>query len=237
MDNRLIFLCSVFLLLKTSLFAQTAIGVEGGLSNNSYHTNIDNRAATNLTSLTGVSVNLSFRYKVKSWLYITTAPGVVQKGYSMNRTDSLFGEYDRHNNTYLQLPVGISLTYDWRRFRATLDPGIYGGYWLAGRVKGTIANVFSVADNTNSSGQTTEQFQLSNYDERYSFLSRRDQRWEFGWVVGAGLQYHLSGKYWLTAAAKYYQSLTSQEKAAVSIIPAYNRTWTFSIGGLWSLAN
>jgi hypothetical protein len=209
--------------------------VEGGLSYNTYHTNISNRSSTVLNGLTGFNIGLPFRYKVYPWLYITTAPGVVQKGYSMDRSDSLYGEYDRHINTYLQLPVGVSLTYDVWRLRGTLDPGVYAGYWLSGRVKGAVADVFGVSETTNTAGQTSEQFRLSPYDESYSFLSQRDNRWEFGWVLGLGLQYHLTGRYWLTTSGRYYQSLTSQEKAAVSPIPAYNRTWTFSIGGLWSL--
>jgi len=235
MDSRPVLILIFLFLQKTSLFAQTSFGVEGGLSYNTYHTNITNRSATTLKGVTGFNADLPFRYKIYSWLYVTTAPGVVQKGYSMNRTDSLYGEYDRHINTFLQLPAGVSLVYDWRRLRGTLDPGLYAGYWLAGRVKGAVADVFGVTDNTNSAGQTTERFQLSSYDESYSFLSQRDKRWEFGWHLGLGLQYHLAGRYWITAAGKYYQSLTSQEKDAASLIPAYNRTWTFSIGGLWSL--
>ena len=221
--------------MKTSLFGQTSFGVEGGLSYNTYHTNISNRSATVLAGLTGFNIDLPFRYKINSWLYVATAPGIVQKGYSMNRTDSLYGEYDRHINTYLQLPVGVSLVYNWGRLRGTLDPGLYAGYWLAGRVRGAVADIFGVTDNTNTAGQTTERFQLSSYDESYTFLSQRDNRWELGWNLGLGLQYHLAGRYWLTAAGKYFQSLTSQEQTAVSLIPAYNRTWTFSMGGSWSL--
>ena len=235
MNSRRIQIFFFTVLIKASLFAQTSVGVEGGLSYNTYHTNIANRSSTELTGLSGFNLDLPFRYKVYPWLYITTAPGIVQKGYSMDRTDSLYGEYDRHINTFLQLPVGVSLQYEWRRLRGTLDPGFYAGYWLSGRVKGAIADIFGVSENTNSAGQTTQQFRLRPYDDPYSFLSQRDNRWQFGWVPGLGLQYHLTGRYWLTASSRYHQSITSQEKASVSPIPAYNHTWTFSIGGLFSL--
>ena len=220
----------VVVLFKTSLFAQASLGVEGGLSYNSYHTNIANRAATSLAGEAGGSVAIDYRYRVRSWLYIIARPGLTQKGYSLNRTDSLNGEYDQHTNTYLQLPVGISLSHDWRRLRIGLDMGLYAGYWLYGRVKGNTADVFGNAGSNNS-----QQFMLTPYDAAYSFDSRRDNRWEEGWWIGPGLQYKLRGSWSLPAGASYYQALTRQEKAPVNPIPAYNRTWVFSIGGAWSL--
>jgi hypothetical protein len=219
-----------FLPLTASLFAQTSIGVEGGLSYNSYNTNIANRPATELTGEAGFSIALPLRWRIYPWLYAIAAPGWVQKGYSINRTDSLSGEYDQHTNTYLQLPIGISLTHEWSRLRVGLDLGLYAGYWLFGRVKGKTADIFG---STGASG--SEQFQLTAYDDSYSFNTQRDNRWESGWWIGPALQYRLTDAWCLTAVAHYYQSLTSQEKASVSPIPAYNQTWIFSIGGAWSL--
>ena len=230
MHKEVIFPVLFFLSLTASLFAQTSVGLEGGLSDNSYHTNIANRPATQLANEAGFSIALPFRYRVCSWLYAIAVPGLVQKGYSMNRTDSLSGEYDRHTNTYLQLPTGVSLTHDWGRLRVGLDLGLYAGYWLYGRVKGSTADIFG---STGASG--SEQFQLTGYDESYSFNAQRDNRWELGWWTGLALQYRLADSWWLTAGARYYQSLTSQEKATGSPIPAYNQTWIFSIGSAWSL--
>src|ERR1700761_858805 len=160
MNNSAIFLVGIFLLLKASLFAQVSVGVEGGLSNNTYHTNISNRASTELAAVKGFAADVLLRRGVRPWLYITAAPGVGQKGYSMNRTDSLYGEYDEHRNLYIVLPVGVSIAYEWRRFRGTVDPGLFGGYWMSGRQKGSIANLFSVTDNGSASGSSSEQFLL-----------------------------------------------------------------------------
>lgn len=221
----------LFLLsLTASLFAQTSVGLGGGLSYNSYHTTIANRAATELANKAGFSIAIPLRYRVCSWLYVIAAPGLVQKGYSMNRTDSLSGEYDQHTNTYLQLPIGISLVHEWGRLRVGVDLGVYVGYWLYGRVKGSTADIFGSTGASNS-----EQFQLTGYNESYSFNAQRDRRWEEGWLTGLALQYRLTEAWWVTAGARYYGALTSQEKAPISPIPAYNRTWTFSLGGAWSL--
>jgi Outer membrane protein beta-barrel domain len=228
-------LLAVLLLLANALFAQISVGVEGGLSYNSYRTNIVNRSATALANKAGFGFALPLRYKVYSWLYVVCTPSLVQKGYSMNRIDSLSGEYDQHNNTYVQLPIGLGVLHEWGRWRAGLGLGMYAGYWLYGRVKGNTADIFGNANGDGGSLQPSEQFLLSGYDQRYSFNTARDVRWEEGWWVGPELQYRIRRCWWLTAAAHYYQSLTSQEKAAVSPIPAYNRTWIFSVGGVRAL--
>lgn len=230
MNRKQVELILAFFSLTTSLYAQTSIGVEGGLSYNSYHTNVSNRAATSLVAKTGIAFSVPFRYKVCSWLYVVAAPGVVEKGYSMNRTDSLNGIYDQHNNVYVQLPIGIGVVKDFGRVRVELDGGVYGGYWLYGRVKGATADIFGSAGSNNS-----QQYTLSSYSESYSFDPRRDNRWQIGWWLGAEVSCRLVDAWRLLAGARYYQQLTRQEKAAVSPIPAYNRTWIFSIGGAWSL--
>src|ERR1700722_11004437 len=159
MPGKLVFLVLFILSPTAPLFAQTSVGLEGGLSDNSYHTNIANRAATQLANKAGFSMAASLRYRVCAWLYAIAAPGLVQKGYSMNRTDSLSGEYDQHANVYVQLPIGIGLVHEWGRLRVGLDLGVYGGYWLSGRVKGNTAEIFGNAGANNS-----EQFQLAGYN-------------------------------------------------------------------------
>lgn len=230
MPGKTTLLIIILLLLETSLFAQTSLGVEGDLSYNSYHTNISNRVATSLAGEAGFGVAIPFRYRVCSWLYVTAAPGVAHKGYSMNRTDSLDGEYDQHDNTYVQLPVGVSLVHHWDRLRIGLDVGMYAGYWLYGRVKGYTADVFGSAATNNM-----QLFALSPYSAAYSFDSRRDNRWEEGWWLGPVLLYRLTSSWWLTGGARYFEALSSSVKAPENPIPAYNRTWIFSIGGAWSL--
>ena len=77
---------------------------------------------TLLAGEAGGSAAVPIRYRVRSWLYIVAAPGLVQKGYSMNRTDSLSGEYDQRTNAYLQLPIGVSFSHGWGRHCNTGSP-------------------------------------------------------------------------------------------------------------------
>lgn len=100
MNSKIAIPVLLLLLSTTSLCAQTSIGVEGGLSYDTYHTNIANRAATELTARAGFSVALPLRYKFYPWLYAIAAPGLVQKGYSMNRTDP-----SPENMTSIRIPI------------------------------------------------------------------------------------------------------------------------------------
>jgi hypothetical protein len=213
------------LVLGIPLHAQVSMGVEGGLGVNYNITNASNRAATVLKGAAGYAVDVSLRYRVNSWLSVEVFPGVVQKGYSIDRTDSLYGEFESFRNTYAQVPLGIGLNYTRGRLTGALDPGLFAGYWLSGRVKGTTADIFSVTDQGGS-----EQFLLTGYDQRYAFLKARDDRWEWGWSFGFGIRYCVRGPWSLTADGRLEEALSSMEKA----IPSYNRTWIFAIGGCWS---
>jgi hypothetical protein len=225
-----------FLLLTNSLRGQTSIGLEGGFSSNSFSTAISNRVSTKIFSGKGFDGTLSVRHRLFPWLYITATPTLLQKNYSIERTDSFYGIGQHYRNTFVQLPIGLSLVYG-KRFRVSIDPGLYLGYWLSGRVEGGIANIFGVIDSTGSSGQTTERFPISNYNESYQFQNRRDNRWQLGWVLGVGAQYRVSGNYWLVGNTRYYRSLTSQEKSITGMGPSYNATWTFSAGVMWEIGN
>jgi len=213
--------------------AQSWFGWQAGISSSSLRTNVSNRAYTSIGDGQGYSIGLIFKRKVLQWLSLEVTPDVTQKNYVIDRTDMLSGIYCRYHNTYLQLPVTAHIAYG-RRLQVSADAGLYGGYWLAGRIKGATPDVFSVSTGNNTgTGQTTETFQLSSYNEKYTFNSQRDHRMEWGWIAGGGLEYTCSKKYVAFAKCAYYQSLTDQQKKyMISQVPRYNATFVFSVGGL-----
>jgi hypothetical protein len=218
-----IFLFFLLIIFTPALKAQTALGIEAGISSSYLSTNISNRAATSIAYDIGYTINIPFQYKIKEWLYVETAPNITQKNYSINRTDSFAGNYESFLNTYLQLPIMAKFVFG-KRLQWFADAGAYGGYWLSGRVQGTTPNIFNI---------TAAGIQSTSYSEKYQFNNQTDNRFELGWVAGVGAQYHVTKKYMLMASARYYQSLTSQLKNyTVNEVPQYNQTFTFSIGGM-----
>jgi len=207
--------------------AQTSLGIEGGVSSGYLNTNISNRASTSIAYDAGYTFDIPFQYKIKHWLYIETAPGITQKNYTINRTDTFAGIYESFINTYLQLPVMTKFVYG-NRLQVFGEAGIYCAYWLGGRVQGEVPNIFGVASNGD--------IELSSYNEQYKFNSQVDNRFEFGWIAALGAQYHLTKKYMAVFSCRDYQGLTSQQKNyAVNEIPQYNQTFTFSLGVMMKL--
>ena len=181
----------------------------------------------------GYDAAMTFRYKVWPWCYLSLMPSVLQKNYTLNRTDSLNGAYERFENTYLQMPLTVSLMFG-RHLRWWLDPGVFLGYWTAGRRKGAVPDILSATSSVSASGQSIESYRLTNFNTVYEFLASRDNRWEFGWTLGIQAQYPVKNSFGITAATRFYQALTDQEKASVSTTPAYNRTWSISLGMSWT---
>ena len=217
-----IFLFFLLILFTSALKAQTALGIEAGISSSYLNTNISNRAATSINYDIGYTINIPFQYKIKEWLYIETALGITQKNYTINRTDSFAGIYESFVNTYFQLPLLLKFVHG-KRFQWFVDAGAYYGYWLSGRVKGIVPNIYDITSSDN--------IQSTTYDEKYQFNSETDNRTEFGWVGGLGAQYHVNKKYMLTGSCRYYQALTSQLKNyEVNEVPQYNEAFTFSVG-------
>jgi opacity protein-like surface antigen len=211
------------------LRAQVNLGLQAGVSLNSLHTNIADRPHTSIHSREGYTAGLLFQYALPHGVFVEASPGLVQKNYSIDRTDSFAGVYQSSTNTYIQLPVMLYYAYG-GRFKALAGLGVAGSYWLAGSVKGTTPDIFSATGVTGPNG-TTEDILLRSYAEKYTFDARRDQRWEFGWLAGAGVQYSFYHSYTVLLRCLYYQSLTDQQKHYMTHqVPQYNRTLLFSLG-------
>ncbi len=176
----------------------------------------------------GMGLDLLLLYKINSLILVAASPGVIQKSYSI---EYVSGAYQYFKNSYVQIPV--LLQFDKKlnaRLKMFFDGGFCGGYWVFGRTKGLIPNVFNVIDSTTSQG-STEYIMLQYYDGRYSFDKTKDRRFEFSWIIGAGIAYEISRLSSLFFKSQIQQAFTSQQKKyMLNQIPRYNQTVAFYIG-------
>jgi len=229
-------LISSFFAARSQDAGRISIGLEGGLSNNIISTNISNRVSTILQYNTGYTIGIPVQYRITNWLGVEAASNIMQKNYTISRTDSLTGVYQQFNNTYLQLPLTARFTYGWRRIQFFANLGGYVGYWAGSRISGRVPDILSARDSIGASGQSSESILLVGYDRKYQFDSRRDARLEFGWVAGAGVQYLLKDKYDFFARCNYYYALTNQQKDDYKgQTPQYNETFAFTLGAMVTL--
>jgi hypothetical protein len=211
--------------------AQFYGGLKGGYNQNYLHTDVSNRSFTKIQSEPGYNIGVIVKYHFKNWLSIQADPAIIQKNYSMTRTGIYTGIYQSYRNSYLQLPVTLQGSIQIKNITAFFNAGLYGAYWASGKVKGATPNILNINDSIGINGQIIESFRVISYSEKYQFDSRKDRRFEFGWLVGTGLGYTLNNKWDIFVEGRYYFSLSDQQKPyMINQLPKYNETLSVSLG-------
>ena len=162
-----------------------------------------------------VGFGLMGQYDIFDWLGVRAELDYVQKNHQVQRT-LLPVDYSI-TNTYLQLPVMASFSFGGQKLRGFCNVGAYGGYWLDSRMKGVVYN--------NLSEKTTD------VDQKIQFDSERDQRFDFGFLGGIGMEYRFASHWAAQAEMRYYYSIVSTQKDYMRVKdPKYNSTLALQAG-------
>ncbi len=225
-------------LVSLQVNAQLYLGIEGGATRNYLHTNASNLVSTQYNPAYGFTAGIPILYQINEWLAVQADPNYFQKNYQMERTDFFQGVYQDNTNAYIQLPVMAHFSFGGARLKGFLNVGGYGGYWVSGKVKGREPNILNqpAFTNTISNAQPNtvfDEFTPYNYNEKYAFNNTKDNRLEFGLLSGAGISYELKNKYRFFGEARYYRSMTDQQKKyQMNQVPRFNDSYVISIGCL-----
>lgn len=215
MKRTIIFLA---LMLPSLAFAQWRVGVNGGATYN--HSTISKHYMTDYQwkDRWGVTLGVMGQYDVNDWLGVRAELDWTQKNYRLTR--QIFSNLDyKYVNNYLQLPVMASFSFGGKQLRGFCNAGVYGGYWLTSGREGT--------DFNNSSEKVYE------FSEDIKFNSERDQRFDFGFVGGIGLEYRFCHRWAAQVEMRYYYSTVSTQKDYMRLSdPRYNSTLGVQ-AGLW----
>lgn len=204
------------LMLPSLGFAQWRVGVNGGADNN--HFIIDKHYQTDYVydDRWGVTLGVMGQYDVNDWLGIRAELDWTQKNYRHHRQENQLMDY-KYVNNYLQLPVMASFSFGGQKLRVFCNAGIYGGYWLTSGREGFETNTF------------TER--VYEFSEDISFNSERDQRLDFGFLAGLGLEYRFAKHWAAQVELRYYYSCVSQQKDYMHVKdPRYNSTLALQAG-------
>jgi hypothetical protein len=227
----------LFVITAPTIKAQSSIGLETGLSAGYLNTSIANREFSAITYRVGYSVAIPFEYKLNKWLSLKTDPGILQKNYSISRTDSLSGAYTSFINTYLQVPIIAKvILFHKKKLTFFANAGFYYGYWLVAKQRGEEPDIFTATESNNSSGQTSSLIHYTSFDQKYKINEQIDNRSEWGWIAGAGVQKQINQQYIVYASLQIEEAFTQQQKNyEINQIPQYNETYTLSIGAMFLL--
>lgn len=206
------------LMLPMLAFGQWRVGVNAGADYN--HLIIDKHYQTDYVfkDRWGVTLGIMGQYDITDWLGIRAELDWTQKNYRHTRETLKTMCYDYTNN-YLQLPVMASFSFGGQKVRGFCNGGIYAGYLLNSGRKGFDTNGF-----TGRSYDFSEDIKLN---------SDRDQRLDFGFLGGLGLEYRFAHHWAAQVELRYYYSCVSTQKDYQRVSdPRYNSTMALQ-AGVW----
>jgi hypothetical protein len=218
------------------LQAQLSVGIEGGYNKNYLVTNNSNRAFTNYVPMNGFNVGIPVQYQLNDWFALTADPTFIQKNYRQERSSFFTGVYQNNYNSYIQLPLTARVLFGAERLKGFIDGGVYGSYWISSRIKGVNSNILDLPDDNGNSSSVFDFQKPYSYDEKYAFDSKKDNRYEFGWIAGLGVGYDITERYHIFSEARMMYSFTDQQKEyMINQVPRYNTTYGINLGVMYHL--
>ena len=200
MRQKLLFLVALTLLssLAVTVQAQWRLGVNGGATWNHY--SVDKQYATDyrFDERWGGTAGLTAQYNFFDWLGLRAGAFFAQRNYRHTR-----GEYAdrldmRYENNYLLFPVTVNFSFGGQQVRGFVNLGVYGGAWLTSKRSGLEYSSFSRA-----------RYAIS---EEMVFNNQKDQRGDFGYTGGLGIEYKFHPHWMAQIEAVCYYSVISATK-------------------------
>ena len=211
----------------SSVNAQWRTGITVGAAYNHYSIDTRYMSGINYTDAWGNFPNfdvpigtfgLVAQYDIFHWLGVRADLNWIFKNHKVsmpkNETD-----YEVHNG-YMQLPVMVSFNVSHKDFNSFCNLGMYGAYWASTIKKGK--------ENVGNGTFGDEYF-------THDFCSTRDQRFDYGLVGGAGIEWRfkLFKENWswqIVEARVYYSTQSTQKHYMKANDPRYNTTFVLQSG-------
>lgn len=184
--------------LAVGLQAQWRIAVSGGATWNHY--SVDKQYATDyrFDDRWGGTAGLTARYNFFDWLGLRAGAFFAQRNYRHTRTKYADRLDICYVNNYLLFPVTVNFSFGGQAVRGFVNLGVYGGAWL----------------NCTMSGREYSSFSRTAYNVwgTQEFVNERDQRGDFGYTGGLGIEYKFHPHWLAQIEAVCYYSVVSATK-------------------------
>ncbi len=218
MKTRKLLAIAALLLCATAASAQWRIGANIGAANNRLSIDTQYQYDYRYDSKWGVEAGIMGQYDIADWLGVRAELNLQQRGYAQRRTEyPLTGTKMNYRDNFLTLPVMASFSFGGEKVRGFLNAGVYGGYWLNSHVKGKTFDMFNE--------------EVTDIDTKVEMNSKHDQRWDFGYVGGVGVEYKWATHWAAQVEARYYYSVVSKKKQYQATKDyQYNNTITLTAG-------
>ncbi len=215
MRRTILFVIVMITMVPLSSHAQWRVGANVGADYNHYSLNTQYQNDVKYKGRWGLNMGVMGQYDIFDWLGVRAELDWTQKSYRRERMILSDQSYKVTNN-YLQLPVMASMSFGSKQWRGFCNLGVYGGYWMNSDMKGTDFNSF-----TNM---------VYEFEKKYEFNDDNDNRWDFGYAGGLGVEYRI-GQHWAAQMeARYYYSVTSTHKSQIVEDNRYHSTLSLQAG-------
>jgi len=229
-------LTMVFLLVKMSLWSQFGAGGSLGITQNTTTTNTKPFNSRE-QSLPGTYANLFATYDINNWLTFQSDLEYIQKNTKLERGGFYEGIYTSTYYDFIQLPITSRFRLATGKFQAFINVGGFLGYCLGGKTKGITANMIHSLESPNSNSKIIDLFNAEGFNTRFKMNKIDHNRFEAGYVIGAGLQHQVTSNNWIFCQIRYYYDITNQYKeAGVFPLRSYNQTVQISLGTSFKLS-
>lgn len=201
--------------MPTALRAQWRVGANAGAAFNLYSINKQFMTDYRYDGVWGVTMGVVSQYNFSEWLGVRAGLNITQRNY--RHTRNVYAERldCLYRNDYLLLPFTANFSFGGRSLRGFLDLGVYGGYWLSGNRSGKEYASF---------GETPQSF-----SEPIAFMAEKDQRWDFGYAGGIGLEWRFAPHWAVQAEAFGYYSVVSTVKQYMAQVKDYRYNTTLGL--------
>lgn len=188
----------VLLLLPLAVHAEWRLGVEGGATWNHYSINKQYMTDYRFVDQWSGTAGITTQYNFFDWLGLRAGAFFAQRNYRHTRNEYASLLNVKYENNYLLFPVTVNFSFGGRKVRGFVNAGVYGGAWLTCHRSGRECNTFS--------GKSTD------FSEPYAFNARKDERGDFGYTGGIGIEYRFHEHWLMQVEAVCYYSVVSATK-------------------------
>jgi Outer membrane protein beta-barrel domain len=236
MSGKVRYILFLLNLVHLSVEGQYRVGIEGGPDLNHLRTDLAGMTYVRNRSTPGPALGIDLSYMPNRHWAFAALPSLLKKDHCLARTGPYAGAYESMISSYLQIPLLVRRYLRIGKTDFFIEGGPYGAYWIAGRLKGKIPDIFSVSDSITAGGQLYEQTRLVTFNQPYFFNRQVDRRWEFGTAVALGAQLPVNKKDRLRVRLGYYQALTNTARSApIASSGGFNQTMQLMFGYLHDL--
>ena len=192
------------------------LGINGGATWNHYSIDKQYQTDYRYPSQWGGTAGIYTQYNFFDWLGLRAGAYFAQRNYKHTRVQYENMLNMRYENNYLLFPVTVNFSFGGQKVRGFVDAGVYGGAWLNYRCVGTDGNYVGMSGSY-------------QFDEQVSLNPKKDERGDFGFTGGVGIEYRFHPHWAAQIEATCYYSVISATKQYMEHVKDYRYHTTIGL--------